>query len=178
MQTLWKDPMTTSLEFSLPAAGADELSLGDASAGRPATVVAFTCNHCPYALAWHERLQDVAREYGDRVGFVQINSNDAVKYPQDSFAEMEKRVAAGDFASPYLHDESQQVAKAWGALKTPHVFVIDANGAIVYQGALDADHAEESLRARWLRDALEDVLAGRPVALSETTPRGCAIKWR
>jgi peroxiredoxin len=127
----------TDLDFTLRAAGGGEVSLSEISAGRAATVVVFTCNHCPYARAWHDRLQQVARDYADRVGFVQISSNDGTRYPKDSFELMEERVAAGEFATPYLWDESQQVARAWGATVTPHVFVIDANAAIVYEGAPD-----------------------------------------
>jgi thiol-disulfide isomerase/thioredoxin len=171
------------LDFTLPAAGGGQFSLGQISGGRAATVVVFTCNHCPYARAWHDRLQDVARDYAGRVGFVQINSNDAVKYPKDSFAAMEARVAAGEFASPYLWDESQEVARNWGAKVTPHVFVLDASGQVVYQGAPDGYHGDPSLRewnghpAQWLREALEDALAGRAVSRPETTPVGCSLKW-
>jgi peroxiredoxin len=146
--------------------------------GAPAAVVVFTCNHCPYALAWHERLQDVARDYADRgVRFLQINPNDSVKHPRDSLEAMKARVDAGEFAGPYLHDEAQEVARAWGAQKTPDVFVTDANG-IVYRGAPDADHGDPSLNAEWLRAALDDVLAGRPVANPETKPVGCSVKWK
>src|SRR4051794_34711737 len=93
--------------------------------GHSATVVVFTCNHCPYALAWHDRLQAVARDYADRgVRVVQVNSNDAVKYPRDSVEVMRERVAAGEFAGPYVVDASQEVARTWGARTTPDVFVV------------------------------------------------------
>jgi peroxiredoxin len=143
-----------------------------------AAVVVFTCNHCPYALAWHERIQDVARDYADRgVRVLQINANDSDKYPRDSLEAMKARVENGEFDSPYLHDATQEVARAWGARTTPHVFVTDASG-IVYRGAPDADHGDPSLNAAWLRAALDDVLAGRPVAQPETKPVGCSIKWK
>jgi hypothetical protein len=146
--------------------------------GAPAAVVVFTCNHCPYALAWHERIQAVARDYADRgVRVLQVCSNDAERYPRDSPEAMRARVAAGEFATPYLYDESQEVARAWGAKTTPHVFVTDATG-VVYSGAPDADHRDPALDAAWLREALEDVLAGRPVARAKTKPVGCTIKWR
>ena len=146
--------------------------------GAPAAVVVFTCNHCPYALAWHERIQDVARDYADRgVRVLQINANDAVKYPRDSLDAMRARVEAGEFAGPYLFDETQEVARAWGAKTTPDVFVTDASG-VVYRGAPDADHGDPSLNAEWLRAALDDVLAGRPVANPETKPVGCSVKWK
>jgi peroxiredoxin len=143
------------------------------------TVVVFTCNHCPYALAWHARIQSVARDYRERgVRMLQINSNDADRYPRDSPEAMAARVAAGEFASPYLRDESQAVARAWDATVTPDVYVLDASGRVAYHGAPDADHGDEAQDARWLRDALDDVLAGRPVGNSQTKPIGCSIKWR
>jgi thiol-disulfide isomerase/thioredoxin len=134
------------LDFTLPAAGGGEISLREISAGRAATVVIFTCNHCPYARAWHDRVQEVARDYIDRVGFVQINPNDATRYPKDSFEMMEERVAAGEFATPYLWDASQEVARAWRPKVTPHVFVVDADGEIVYEGAPDGYHGAPELR--------------------------------
>jgi peroxiredoxin len=145
----------------------------------PATVVVFTCNHCPYALAWHERINDVARDYADRgVRLLQVNANDAERYPRDSLDAMRARVGEGTFGGPYLRDESQEVAAAWGAKTTPDVYVLDGEGRLVYRGAPDADHGDEGLRAAWLRDALDDVLAGQPVQNPETKPVGCSIKWR
>jgi len=150
--------------------------LDEASA---ATVVVFTCNHCPYALAWHDRLQAVARDYASRgVRTLQINANDAVRYPRDSFAAMADRVRAGEFAGPYLHDATQEVARAWEAGVTPEVYVLDGAGRLAYRGAPDADHGDESLGADWLRSALDDLLDGRPVSRPETRPVGCSVKWR
>jgi peroxiredoxin len=164
-------------EFTLPDTDGNPTSLQDD--GATATVVVFTCNHCPYALAWHERINAVARDYGDRgVRVLQVNPNDAERHPRDSLAAMQARVAAGEFATPYLRDETQAVARAWGAKTTPDVFVLDPTGALVYRGAPDADHGDPSLNAGWLRAALEDVLAGREVANPETKPVGCSIKWK
>ena len=165
-----------ALAFTLPDTSGSPVALHED--GARAAVVVFTCNHCPYALAWHERLQDVARDYADRgVRVLQINANDSVKYPRDSVEAMRARVEAGEFAGPYLHDADQSVATAWGAKTTPDVFVTDASG-VVYRGAPDADHGDPSLNAQWLRAALDDVLAGRPVANAETKPVGCSIKWK
>jgi peroxiredoxin len=147
-------------------------------AGTGPAIVVFTCNHCPYARAWHERLNDVGREYaGKDVQFLQINSNDVKRSPHDSLEEMSARVAAGEFAGPYLHDEAQDVARAYGALVTPDVFVISGGGELVYRGAPDEDHDNPKLNAQWVRDALDDLLAGRPVELASTKPVGCTIKW-
>jgi peroxiredoxin len=149
------------------------------AAASTATVVVFTCNHCPYALAWHARLQQVARDFHDHgVRMLQINSNDATRYQRDSPAAMAARVDAGEFASPYLRDETQDVARIWGATVTPDVYVLDREGRVVYHGAPDEDYSDESLAARWLRDALDDVLAGRPVRRAQTRSLGCTIKWR
>jgi peroxiredoxin len=163
-------------EFTLPdTEGAAVVLRGDAAA----TVVVFTCNHCPYALAWHGRLQAVARDYAGRgVRTLQICSNDADRYPRDAPEAMRARVQAGEFAGPYLHDAAQDVARGWGASVTPDVFVLDSDLRLAYRGAPDADHRDESLRAGWLRAALDAVLAGGAVAEPETEPVGCSIKWR
>jgi hypothetical protein len=162
-------------ELRLPDTDGKETGLYEPA---QATVVVFTCNHCPYALAWHDRVNEVARDYAPRgVRVLQINSNDAVRYPHDSLEVMRARVVADEFAGPYLRDESQQAAREWGATVTPDVFVVDAEGVLRYHGAPDADHSDESLRATWLREALDDVLAGRDVARPQTQPRGCSIKW-
>ena len=146
----------------------------------PATVVVFTCNHCPYALAWHERLIDVARDYSARgVQMLAINPNDAERYPRDSPQAMRERVARGEFDGvPYLRDETQQVARAYDAKTTPDVFVLDAEGVLRYRGAPDGDYEEPSAHAAWLRAALNAVLEGRGPDLAETKPVGCSIKWR
>jgi peroxiredoxin len=145
----------------------------------PATVVAWTCNHCPYALAWHERIQAAARQYSERgVRFLQVNSNDPERYPADSLEAMRQRVEAGEFATPYLHDATQEVARAYGAQKTPDLFVLDADLRLAYRGAPDGDYRDEALAAAWLRGALDAVLAGERPDPAETEPVGCGIKWR
>ena len=134
-----------ALDFTLPDTAGTPTPLH--VDGARAAVVVFTCNHCPYALAWHDRIQAVARDYADRgVRVLQISANDAVKYPHDSLDAMRARVDAGEFAGPYLYDETQEVARAWGAKTTPDVFVTDASG-VVYRGAPDADHGDPSLNA-------------------------------
>ncbi len=164
-------------EFELP--DTDGMPVALAGGAAPATVVVFTCNHCPYALAWHERLDEVARDYAEQgVRFLAINPNDAERYPRDSLDAMRARVARGEFSTPYLRDDTQEVARAWGAKVTPDVFVLDSDLRVAYRGAPDADHGDDSLRAGWLRAALDDVLAGRPVARPETRPVGCSVKWR
>lgn len=142
-------------------------------------VIVFTCNHCPYALAWHDRLLDVARDYAGRAEMMLVNSNDAERYPRDSFDAMCARVEAEDgWPVPYLHDAGQDAARAYGAKTTPDVFVLDAEGALRYRGAPDADHGDPSQNAAWLRAALDAVLDGREPDPAETEPVGCSVKWR
>ena len=148
--------------------------------GAPATVVVFTCNHCPYALAWHERIVAVAHDYSGRgVRVLAINPNDAERYPRDSLQAMRTRVASGDFEGvPYLRDESQDVARAYDAKTTPEVFVLDADGLLRYRGAPDADHEDPGQDAAFLRGALDAVLDGRDPNPAQTPPVGCSIKWK
>jgi len=162
--------------FTLPDTAGSDVAFPDGAA----TVVVFTCNHCPYALAWHDRLLAVARDYGERgVRTVLVNPNDAERFPRDSFDVMVERVEReGPWPAPYLHDESQEVARAYEAKTTPDVYVFDADGVLRYRGAPDADHMDDALNAAWLRSALDAVLEGRDVTEPETTPVGCSVKWR
>jgi peroxiredoxin len=162
--------------FALPDTEGTTHTPGNA----PATVVVFTCNHCPYALAWHDRIIALARDYSQRgVRVLAINPNDAIRYPRDSMEAMRARVQGGEFDGvPYLRDESQEVAHAYDAETTPDVFVLDAAGLLRYRGAPDADYEDASQRADFLRDALDAILDGHDPALEQTPPVGCSIKWR
>jgi peroxiredoxin len=167
-------------QFELPATDGKKYALGDPSPDMRATVVYWTCNHCPYALAWHDRLLAVANTYKDQgVRFLAINSNDAEKYPDDSFPAMKERVKTeGDWPHPYLHDESQEIAKAYAVTKTPELFVFDEDLRLRYHGAPDADHEDPSQDCAWLRAAVDDLLGGRQVEMAESEPVGCTIKWK
>lgn len=171
-------PGAQAPKFELPGADGAVHALpepGEAAA----TVVIFTCNHCPYALAWHDRLMAAARDYAPRgVRFFAINSNDERRYPADSFEAMKERVAAEDWPMPYLRDESQEVARAYDAQCTPDVYVFDRDLRLAYSGAPDADFDDPSQNAVWLREALDAVLDGATPDRPETRPVGCSIKWR
>jgi peroxiredoxin len=161
----------TAPDFSLPDTDGNEHGPDGV------TVVVFTCNHCPYALGWHDRLLDVARDYD--VTFLAINPNDAERYPTDSYDAMKQRVQAdGGWPHPYLRDESQEIARAYDAQTTPDVFLLDADRRLRYRGAPDSDHRDSGQGAAWLREALDAILAGRDPAQPETRPVGCSIKWR
>jgi len=142
------------------------------------TVVVFTCNHCPYALGWHERLLQVARDY-PQVTFLAVNPNDAERYPTDSYEAMKERVEAdGGWPHPYLRDEMQAVATAYDAKTTPDVFILDADLRLRYRGAPDGDHRDPTQNAKWLREAVDAVLTGEEPGTPETEPVGCSIKWK
>ena len=139
----------------------------------------WTCNHCPYALAWQERLHRVARDYSDLgVRVLAVNSNDESRYPADSVEAMSARVdREGGWPNPYLHDASQAVARSFGAERTPDVFIFDGDLRLRYRGAPDEDYDDPSRNAGWLREALDAVLAGTSPPRPETEPVGCTIKW-
>ena len=161
--------------FTLPATDGSEHS----PAADAPTVVVFTCNHCPYALAWHDRILDAARDYADSARFLAINPNDAERYPRDSFEAMRERVEAdGGWPVPYLHDGDQAVARAYGARTTPDVFLLDPDGRLRYRGAPDSDYDDPAQGAAWLREALDAVLASTDPPRAETEPVGCSVKWK
>lgn len=170
----------TAPAFELLDTDGSEHSLDPTEPGAPVTVVLWTCNHCPYALAWHDRLVAVAREYSDSgARFLAVSSNDADRYPADSPEAMRDRVVAEDgWPFPYLHDADQSVARAFGAATTPDLFVFDDSLTLRYRGAPDADHQDPGGRAIWLRLAVEALLSGEEPDPAETEPVGCSIKWK
>ncbi|MEW6335949.1 MAG: thioredoxin family protein [Acidobacteriota bacterium] len=155
------------------------LSLAGAG-GEKGTLVVFSCNHCPYVKAWEERITALGNEYLRKgIGVVAVNSNDAAEYPDDDLPAMQARARERGFEFPYVVDATSNVARAFGATKTPEAFLFDAAGRLVYHGTID-DNAQDPAKVgkRYLRDALEDLLAGREVAVKETKALGCSIKFR
>ncbi len=168
-----------AIAFELPGVDGKIYSLAAVSAGKRATAVVFMCNHCPYVLAWLDRLMTIAQDYADQgVAFVGINANDPLKYPADSFEGMQKLAKERGLPFPYLHDESQEVARAYGAERTPEIFLFDASLKLHYHGAPDDNHDEPQARVPYLRNALNALLAGQAPAVAETPPVGCTIKWK
>jgi len=138
-----------------------------------------SCNHCPYVQAWEGRMKAIQADYADRgVRLVALNSNDAGRYPEDSFDEMRRRADGQGFNFDYLWDEDQSVARALGAERTPEVFVFDRDRRLAYHGAIDDSRDEGGVSHRYLRDALDAVLEGREPSVAETPPSGCSVKWR
>ncbi len=164
-------------EINLPGIDGTTWSLRSCRSAK-AVVLNFTCNHCPYAQAYEDRFMDLVRQFSPAgVAFAAINPNDDNRYPEDSFAKMKERAAARGFNFPYLRDATQAAARAYGAVCTPHLFVI-ADGVIVYEGRIDDSWKDPSAaRHHDLRDALDALLAGRAIPAPRTNPMGCSIKW-
>lgn len=142
--------------------------------------IIFTCNHCPYAQAWETRLIEAQRAYAGRgVQLLLINSNDPRKVPDDSFEQMQRRVAAKAYPFPYLVDETQEVAKAYGATRTPEIFLFDRDRVLRYHGAPDDNYEDpQAVQHPYLREAIDALLAGGIPPVPDTRPIGCTIKWK
>lgn len=146
-----------------------------------ATVVMFICNHCPYVVHVNEELVRVANDYIPKgVAFVAISSNDVENYPDDSTEKMKEVAEKLKYPFPYCYDESQNVARAYDAACTPDFYVFDKDLKLVYRGRLDDSRPKNTkpLTGKDLRDALDAVLAGRPVAEKQYPSGGCNIKWK
>ena len=169
-------------DFRLKSVDGKMVSLADNQAVK-GYIVVFTCNTCPYAQAYESRIIALHQQYAAR-GYpvVAINPNDAATVPGDSFAAMKARAVSKKYPFPYLQDETQQVARTFGATRTPHLYVVTKRGAdfvVAYVGAID-DNSEDAklVKTKYLEQAMTDVLAGRPAATSATKAIGCTIKWK
>jgi len=147
--------------------------------GNKILVVMFTCNHCPYVQGWEDRLVTIQRDYGPKgVQLVAINSNETKNYPEDSFDKMVIRSKEKRFNFPYLRDEDQSVAKAYDAACTPEIYVFDSERKLRYHGRVDDNYQDpKAVKSHDLKNALDDLLADRPVKNPETPAIGCSIKW-
>lgn len=140
----------------------------DSIKGAKATLIVFSCNHCPYVMKSEDELIAIFHKYRPLgVGMAAINANNADAYPEDSFENMVARAAEKKFPFAYLRDASQLAAKAYGATHTPQIFLFDRDLKLAYTGAVAG-----------LRDALDDLVASRPVRVPETHAIGCTIKWK
>jgi peroxiredoxin len=171
---------TEAPDFTLPDASGKMVSLSD-FAGKPALLVAFICNHCPFVKHIAAGLAELATEYQKRdVAVVAVNSNDVENYPDDSPAKMAEEVKRRGYTFPYLYDETQSVAKSYGAACTPDFYLFDKNRKLVYRGQLDSSRPDSGIpvTGKDLRAALDAVLSGRPVAKEQKPSIGCNIKWK
>ena len=160
------------------AHGGETMSLDDAR-GENGTIVVFECNHCPYVIASIGRMEDMAVfAKQSNIGFIGINSNDPIVYANDDFEHMVKRADAG-MGYPYLHDETQEIATAYGAKRTPEFYLLDSNDVIVYRGRMDDSPRDPSdVTTTELKDAVDAILAGNTPDVTQTESIGCSVKWK
>ncbi len=165
-------------DFTLPATDGNTYSLRDYKDAK-ILVVFFTCNHCPYVTGSDEVTRQTAEAFLDQgVRFVAINSNSVITHPDDSFDQMVVRMEAQRFPWNYLYDATQDVAKAYGALRTPHFYVFDEERHLVYTGrGVDQPMDTTKMTVNNLKDALEEIVSGHPVSVPLTNPIGCNVKW-
>jgi peroxiredoxin len=163
--------------FSLPATDGETYSLSDFD--DKYLVVFFTCNHCPFVLGSDEVTRQTAIKYASKgVRFVAINSNSKNTYPEDDFEHMVARMKEQQFPWLYLYDESQDVARAYGALRTPHFYVFDEDRELVYTGrGVDNPRNTSRMTVNDLDNALGELVAGEPISTPLTNPLGCNVKW-
>ncbi len=166
-------------QFNLPGTDGNSYS-SEGFKNKNILIVIFSCNHCPYVQAYEERMIDLQKEFKDRgVQIVAINSNYDSKYPEDSFDEMKKRAVERKFNFPYLRDETQKIAKAFGASHTPQIFLFNKERKLKYEGKIDDNWQEpDRVQNHYLRDAITEVLDEREVSIPETFSIGCTIKWK
>ncbi len=167
-----------AIPFNLPATDGKNYGLGDFSHS-PFLVIFFTCNHCPYVIGSDEVTRQTALKYeGKGVSFVAINSNSKNTYQEDDFPHMVERMEAFKFPWKYLYDESQEVALAYGALRTPHFYVFNQDRRLVYTGrAVDSPRDTSKMTVNDLDRALDELTNEREVSVMVTNPIGCNVKW-
>ena len=165
-------------DFRLPATDGKTYALSDFAAD-PVLVVFFTCNHCPYVTGSDESTRRTVQKFADRgVRFVGINSNSPNTYAEDDFPHMVTRMAEEKFPWLYLHDATQEIAQAYGALRTPHFYVFDRDRKLIYTGrAVDNPRQSERSTTHDLERALEEHLKGKAISVPVTNPIGCNVKW-
>jgi peroxiredoxin len=171
-------PGQKAIEFKLPSTEGREYSLSDFEKYKY-LVIFFTCNHCPYVIGSDENTRATAKKFSKKgVGFAGINSNSENTYPEDSFPNMVERMNKHKFPWVYLYDKPQEVAQAYGALRTPHFFVFNEERRLVYTGrGVDNPRDGSKIMVNNLDSALEELTSGKPVSVPVTNPIGCNIKW-
>ena len=166
------------VNFLLPSTDGNEVSLDMAELGEYKLVI-FSCNHCPYAQAWEDRIIKIQEKYkSNGLSIIMISSNDALKYPEDSFPKMKERHKEKGFNFHYIFDETQEVAKMYGAERTPEVFLFNEIGLLKYQGTIDDNYENESeVKIKYVEEAIESLISGKDPEITQTDAVGCTIKW-
>jgi len=175
-------PGDKAIDFYLKNIDGKYISLADHKNAK-GFIVVFTCDHCPYAIAYQERINALDKKYkGQGYPVIAINADDSTDNPEDSYSNMQVRAKEQAFTFPYLLDASQEVAQAYGATRTPHVFVLQKdNGALIvkYIGAIDDNTYDPSaVTKKYVELAVDALLAGKDVVITSTKAIGCGIKWK
>ena len=165
-------------DFILPATDGLTYRLSDFENAK-VLVIFFTCNHCPYVIGSDEVTRTTAEQFKDKgVVFLGINSNSEVTHPNDDFKHMVERMTEQHFPWIYARDKSQQVARDYGALRTPHFYVFDSDRKLVYTGrGVDNPRDTSKMTVNDLSHALREHLSGQPISTPLTNPIGCNVKW-
>jgi len=171
-------PGQKAIDFKLPSTEGREYTLSD-FANDKYLVIFFTCNHCPYVIGSDEVTRATAEKYHEKgVVFAGINSNSENTYPEDSYPNMVERMKKYKFPWVYLYDSTQEVAKAYGALRTPHFYVFNEERKLVYTGrGVDNPRDTSKMTVNNLDMALDELISGRPISVPVTNPIGCNVKW-
>jgi len=166
-------------DFQLPGVDGKTYSLAGFK-GAKVLIVLFSCNHCPYVVGSEDRINKFYADYAPKgVAMVAINANETENHPTDSFDHMVQRAREKNFKYPYLRDETQKIALAYGALRTPHFYVFDADRRLRYTGRMDDNPRNPGKETtRELRDAVDAILAGKEPPVEVTNPIGCNVKWK
>lgn len=148
--------------------------------GSSLLLVIFSCNHCPYAQAWEGRIIEVVRDYAVKgLGTIVINPNETLNYPDDKMDRMVERARSKAYPFPYVRDDDQSVARTYGALVTPHPFLFDRKRRLIFQGKIDDSWQEPGkVKHRYLREAIEAGLSGKPPPTPQSSVIGCTVKWK
>lgn len=169
----------TARDFKLKNANGKKTSLAGLKKAK-GYIVVFTCNHCPFAKAYEDRIIALHNKYAP-LGYpvVAINPNDKDVQPADSFEKMKERAKEKKFPFAYLYDETQEIAKAYGATRTPHIYLLDKNRVVKYIGAIDDNSEEpEKVKEKYLENAIDALREGKEISVKETKAVGCGIKWK
>ena len=176
-------PGDAATDFKLMNIDSSMIGLSSYKQASKGAIVIFTCNHCPFSIAYEDRIIALHEKYAAK-GYpvIAINPNDAVQYPSDGFPEMQVRAKEKGFKFPYLHDETQAVAKAWGAERTPHVFVVKKEKkkwVVKFVGAID-NNTDDAAAAdkKYTEMAVDALLAGKEPEIKSVKAIGCGVKWK
>ncbi len=170
---------TQAPDFTLKGTDGQQHSLNELK-GDNGVAVIFSCNHCPFVKAYEDRMIALAQEFEPKgIPFVLINANDPENYPDDNFEAMQQRVQEQSYPFPYLQDPTQEIATAYGAERTPEVFLFDGGLTLQYHGTIDDNYEDpDAVEQTYLRDALEAIVQGGTPPVPTTDPVGCTIKWK